>query len=287
MPPRPPLPVAVRHLSPRTNHARIKPIAATYPQRHQQKRPFFSHLTSSSEPQTLTAHRTLPYSAASLYDLIADIDSYPTFLPYCKSARVTSWTDPSPYPSSSSSSSPSSDPSPTSNPPARRWPTSADLTAGWGGLEETYTSRLFCIPGQIVEAISGDDAQVSTEIPASLLREHGLYSQATTKPLPPGGQRGGGGGGGGTVFKSLITRWTITPNEARTRADRFQTEWTDVGLSIKFRFANPLYGAVSAAVADKVAPLMVEAFVKQADRVLGSRSSPSARERREVEGGGG
>ncbi|OTA61118.1 hypothetical protein K449DRAFT_383181 [Hypoxylon sp. EC38] len=191
-----------------------------------------------TSPQTLTAARRLPYNHSQLYDIIADVDSYVRFLPYCKVSRVTRWT-----------------PTPDSN--NRRWPTQADLTAGWGGFEETYTSRLFCVPSLgIVEAISGD---ARTEIPPSELQKQGLAD-----PGP------GSGGGGDGVFKSLVTRWTVQPAEGATRADNgSQHDWSDVRLSIKYQFANPLYMAVSSAVADKVAPIMVEAFVEQAKRILG------------------
>ncbi|CAJ2507859.1 Uu.00g090450.m01.CDS01 [Anthostomella pinea] len=207
-------------------------------------RPFLSSLLNqTSTPQELTAQRTLPYNHRQLYDLIADIDAYSTFLPYCKTSRVTQWT---PHPDAD----------------GRRWPTQADLTAGWGGIEDTYTSRVFCIPGSgIVEAISGDEG--CTEIPASVLAQHKLQDSG---PPPSQGREGENKD---AVFKSLITRWTITPAADATRPDRFQSDWSDVRLSIKFRFANPLYGAVSAAVADKVAPVMVDAFVAQARRILG------------------
>ena len=70
-----------------------------------------------------------------------------------------------------------------------------------------------------------------------------------------GGEREGG------VFRSLVTRWTVVP-----AADR--RNWTDVRLDIKFQFENPLYSAVSSAVADRLAPVMIDAFVAQAARVL-------------------
>ncbi|KAI2641832.1 hypothetical protein GGS26DRAFT_20996 [Hypomontagnella submonticulosa] len=191
------------------------------------------------QPQLLTAARRLPYNHAALYDLIADVDSYARFLPYCTVSRVTRWTT-----------------TPDAN--QRRWPTRADLTAGWGGLTETYTSRLLCVPALgIVEAVSGDAV---SEIPAAELRAHGLVAEG------PDARSDSDGGG---VFKSLVTRWTVRPAERATRDDRFQHEWSDVRLSIKYQFANPLYMAVSSAVADKVAPVMVEAFVEQARRILG------------------
>ena len=32
--------------------------------------------------------RSLPYTAQQMYDLVADVDSYPKFLPWCAAARV-------------------------------------------------------------------------------------------------------------------------------------------------------------------------------------------------------
>lgn len=230
------------------------------------KRTFFS----SPPPQTLTAERTLPYPASRVYDLIADVDSYTQFLPYCKVARVTAWTEPKPYSTSSSSTTTktpdlssttaSGSLDPHSEQAMRRWPRQADLTAGWGGFEETYTSRLFCIPGRYVEAIGGD---ARTELPTSLLREHGLSDPG---PLPDNGAHNGG------VFKSLVTRWTVAPDDARARRDMYQHEWTTVRLDISFAFANPLYAAVSSAVADKVAPVMIDAFDARARSILGTPS---------------
>ncbi|KAI0379938.1 hypothetical protein F5Y04DRAFT_258745 [Hypomontagnella monticulosa] len=226
-------------------------------QHHRQPRRSFLTIPDalSPPPHLLTAARRLPYNHAALYDLIADVDSYTHFLPYCTVSRVTQWTTPSPNSPSSSTSASTS----------RRWPKRADLTAGWGGFSETYTSRLLCVPSLgIVEAVSG--AAVS-EIPASELRAYGLVAEA---PDPDSGDSG--------VFKSLVTRWTVQP--ARTRKTEGkeggeggkggeEEEWSDVRLSIKYQFANPVYMAVSSAVADKVAPVMVEAFVERARRVLG------------------
>ncbi|KAH6648902.1 dehydrase and lipid transport-domain-containing protein [Truncatella angustata] len=223
--------------------ARLAPraIARTSPFAHPQqpRRTFFS--LPSTEPQTLTAHRTLPYAAPALYEIIADIDSYSRFLPYCAVSRVTSWSEP--YPPQKE----------------RRYPSAGTLTAGWSGLQETYSSRVFCVPSLgIVEAISGDAV---ASIPASELHKYGLRDPG------PGTSSGAGGAQEGT-FKSLVTRWTVRPLEQK-RADG--QEWSQVDLSIRFQFVNPLFAAVSSAVADKVAPIMVDAFEKEARRVLGPK----------------
>ena len=33
-------------------------------------------------------HKKLPYSAKNIYDLVMDIEQYPTFLPWCKHAKI-------------------------------------------------------------------------------------------------------------------------------------------------------------------------------------------------------
>ncbi|KAF4968857.1 hypothetical protein FSARC_3792 [Fusarium sarcochroum] len=169
----------------------------------------------SSEPQRLTATRTLPYPTEPLYDLIADVDSYSSFVPYCSRSRVTRWSDP--------------------DSTGRRYPTLGDLRVGWGGFDEVFTSRLRCIPGESVEAVSGETAP------------------------------GGTGPDASAVFRSLVTRWSV-----RSIAGP-PTPRTEVHLAINFQFTNPLYGAVSAAVSDKIAGMMIEAFEKRALEKLGSQ----------------
>ncbi|CAM1508494.1 Fc.00g053420.m01.CDS01 [Cosmosporella sp. VM-42] len=174
-------------------------------------RPFFT--LPVSDTQHLTATRTLPYAPEPLYELIADVDSYSQFVPYCSESRVLKWTDP--------------------DDKGRKWPTLADLSVGWGGFDEVFTSRLRCVPGVSVEAISGS-------------------TQA------------GAGADASSVFKSLVTRWSVKELPHQSSPS------TEVHLAIKYQFTNPLYAAVSAAVSDKVAGLMIEAFEKQARRKLGS-----------------
>ncbi|KAI2643660.1 hypothetical protein GGS21DRAFT_28807 [Xylaria nigripes] len=213
---------------------------------HQPRRTFLNIFTPPSPPpQTLIASRRLPYNHAALYNLIADINSYSSFLPYCSHSRVTSWT---------------AHPDPEFG---RHWPTRADLTAGWGNIEQTYTSRVFCVPGTIVEALSGEGAR--SGIAPEVLAKHGLTDESASTPARHAqfGGEGKAGGEGEGLFKTLVTRWTVTPGGAPG------AEWSDVDLHIHFQFANPLFAAVSSAVADKIAPLMIEAFVERAKKILG------------------
>ena len=88
-----------------------------------------------------------------------------------------------------------------------------------------------------------------------------------------------GGSGAGledasAVFKSLVTRWSLrslssSSPTSSTTSSQASSPSTEVHLAIKYQFTNPLYAAVSAAVSDKVAGLMIEAFEKQAFKRLG------------------
>jgi coenzyme Q-binding protein COQ10 len=192
-----------------------------------------------SEPQHLSTTRILPYSSSSLYTIIADVDSYSTFLPYCLCSRVTKWSAPD-----------------ASN---KRWPSQADLTVGWGGYEETFTSRLFCVPGSIVEALGGE---AITKLPHSQLQHH-----SETLNIPAQAN---------SVFQTITTRWTLKPFHYKPPTGQLQTddtvhpsrEQTEVHLSLDFQFSNPVYAALSKAVAPKIAGVMIEAFEVRARKLL-------------------
>jgi len=191
------------------------------------------------EAQSLTATRILPYNSTSVYTLIADIDSYSTFLPYCLESKVIKW------------SAPDKD--------GKRWPSEADLKVGWGGYEESFTSRLFCVPGSIVEALGGE---ATTTLSKSDLKHYEASFEAPARA--------------NSIFQSLNTRWSIKPFHYKPPSGKPQTdnaihparEQTEVHLTIDFQFSNPVYAALSKAVAPKVAGVMIEAFEVRARKLL-------------------
>lgn len=202
-----------------------------------------SFLTSPA--QSLSATRILPYKSSSLYTLIADVDSYSSFLPYCQESKVTKWS------------------APDKN--GKRWPSEADLKVGWGGIQETFTSRLFCVPGSVVEALGGE---ATTTLSKEDLEHH---SASLNNPAVAN-----------SIFQSINTRWTVKPFHYKPPTGRPQTEktvhpardQTEVHLSIDFQFGNPIYAALSQAVAPQVAGIMIEAFEVRARKLL---DGPGAR----------
>ena len=129
--------------------------------------------------------RTLPHAPQALYGLVSDVDAYRHYLPYCLGSRVTARS------------------------PTNDSPTEAELRVGWGSFDETFLSKVRCLP----DALS-------------------VEADASHNPL----------------FERLIARWEIVPG-ARGGAPRA----SDVRLHVEFQFVNPLYAAVSGAIAPKVA----------------------------------
>ncbi|MCJ1399674.1 hypothetical protein MMC11_002876 [Xylographa trunciseda] len=211
-----------------------------------QTRPFVSNPLTPS-PQTLSATRTLPYSASALYALIADIAAYPSFLPYCTAASITSWS--APYPGTST-----------------RYPRSATLTVGFQSYSEAFHSHVFCLPDRAVEAVSG---AARTTLQASELPH---YQDVDPAPEDKASVEN-------PIFTSLLTRWSLRsfpykppPRSGKPQVDNAPTESmprTEVGLHIEVQFASAVYAALSQAAAPKVAGMMVEAFERRAREVLG------------------
>ncbi|MCJ1282077.1 hypothetical protein MMC26_001400 [Xylographa opegraphella] len=235
-------------------------ILSTLPSPPKHTRPFVSNPLTPS-PQTLSATRTLPYSASALYALIADIASYPTFLPYCTASSITSWSAPHPRTSTC-------------------YPRTATLTVGFQSYSETFHSHVFCQPDTAVEAVSG---RARTTLQA---RDIPHYSAgADDDPAEPAAN---------PLFTSLLTRWSLKsfpykppPRSGRPQVDNAPPESkprTEVALLIEVQFASAVYAALSQAAAPKVAGMMVEAFEKRAREVLGE-GDVGVSMGREVEGG--
>lgn len=74
------------------------------------------------------------------------------------------------------------------------------------------------------------------------------------------------------ILTKLLTRWTVRdfpykppPDESAGHPSK---EHTQVSLTIEYQFSNPMYSAMSGAVADKVAGTMIEAFEGRVKAVL-------------------
>lgn len=203
-----------------------------------------SFVSSFSGPQTITATRTLSYPQRTIFEVISDVAAYQHYLPYCRESTVTKH------------SSPASD--------GKTYPEEGKLSIGFSeGVSEEFWSRVYCVPYEVVEAVSG---QTDTTLDAEAIRHHAPRSKNGEDPTRRD-----------AVLSHLLTRWTLRPfpykpppvqatHPSTTHKNHEETnpissrEKTEVSLRIEYQFANPVYAALSQAAAPKVAEKMIEAF---------------------------
>ena len=200
----------------RTDHDRYHP---------QQRRAFVTNPFATN--QTLTATRTLQFPISTIYSVISDVGSYSHFVPYCQRSIVTKTSQPAPD--------------------GKRYPEEATLTIGFNDdIGSEFTSRVYCVPERVVEAVSG---RSEASVREDEVRHHTVRTPVDQDPSRKD-----------TVMAHLRTRWTLRPLASQ--------EATEVDLAIEFQFTNPLYSALSSAAAPKVADRMIEAFQNRIQAVV-------------------
>ncbi|KAK3670068.1 Coenzyme Q-binding protein coq10, mitochondrial [Recurvomyces mirabilis] len=222
------------------------------PLQQQHHRTFVTNPFTPS-PQSLTATRTLQYPSKLIYAIISDVGSYSTFLPYCQESVVTKH------------SQPASD--------GKEYPEEATLVIGFNNdVSEKFTSRVYCIPEQVVEAVSGE---AETTLDPKDIAHHSPRSQSTSSDASRANSK----------ISSILTRWTLKPypykppplsalhpdtahNNHNETSEIPSQERTEVNLTIDYQFANPMYAALSAAAAPKIADKMIDAFEKRVRSVI-------------------
>lgn len=153
-------------------------------------------LPPSDKPLTINVTRTLPYPRAKLYDLIVDVDSYSSFLPFCHHSRVTAWTAP--------------------NEQGARWPTEGELTVGYGPITQSYTSRIVCDPGRSVEALSGNEEPVAARADGGKNPFKQLVTKWTVSDTPAPTPASSAVGGG---VQGREEEWTRVDLDMRMRLE--------------------------------------------------------------------
>merc|ERR1711977_192294 len=245
-----PLPLVGPTLSPPFTMQTIRPLAHTCLQ--SSTRSTLPTCRAAARTGQLTATRTLQYPSRLIYSVISDVGSYSNFVPWCQGSIVTK------------TSQPASD--------GKTYPEEAKLVIGFNSdVSEEFTSRVYCVPGQVVEAVSGDaeTTLLPEEIPHHSQRPTSSEEDASRKD---------------TVMTHLLTRWTLRPypykpppmsatHPTTTHKNHEETsdlpgqEKTEVSLNISYQFANPLYAAMSSAAAPKVAEKVIEGPGTVADSV--------------------
>jgi len=154
-------------------------------------------------------------------------------------------------------------------------------------VSESFTSRVYCIPDTVIEAVSGS---AETTLASDSISHHNARPPPEQDPSR-----------NATVLTHLLTRWTLRPfpykpppasatHPDTTHKNHHETselpgqEKTEVSLQIEYQFANPVYGALSQAAAPKVAEKMIEAFEKRVKAVVEGPASVQGKTAGTLEG---
>ncbi|KAJ3830560.1 dehydrase and lipid transport-domain-containing protein [Lentinula raphanica] len=107
--------------------SRVPPLA------NRCKRSFFSLPSFDSTPQTFRESKVFPYKKEELFDIVSNVTSYPQFVPFCTGSRILN-------------SSPREE--------MRPYMMDAELTVGFLSFNESYISRVTCVPYSSVKAVA-------------------------------------------------------------------------------------------------------------------------------------
>ena len=126
----------------------------------------------NNSSRTLSATRILPLPPSALFEIIASVESYSSFLPFLTTSTVTA------------------------RDPTSGYPTEAILAVGYGPVQETFTSRVHCDPGRWVVEARGGDRPTTRQGDGDAPNED-VFDYLSTRweliPLPSSGERGGEG----------------------------------------------------------------------------------------------
>ncbi|KAF8605532.1 hypothetical protein BDV93DRAFT_438760 [Ceratobasidium sp. AG-I] len=180
---------------------------------------------------TFHTRKILPYTQRQLYNLVADVNSYHNFLPFCTGSRVLT-----PVPAGGFDV----------NEP---YDVEAELSVGFMGMTEAYTSMVSFRPYEQVQAIASASTPLFKKLettwrfqPASASSPHPSNS---APPPPP------------------------TSGEKDPAGENVDAGPTLLSIDLNYEFANPLHAAVSSAAFSRVSDMMVQAFERRCLEVYG------------------
>jgi len=86
-----------------------------------------------SAPQNFRESKVFPYKKQQLFDIVANVPSYPQFVPFCTGSRILSASTPKEM---------------------EPYTMDAELTVGFLSFNESYISKVTCVPYSSVEAVA-------------------------------------------------------------------------------------------------------------------------------------
>jgi coenzyme Q-binding protein COQ10 len=221
----------------------------------QQRRNFLPNPFASGL-QTVSASRTIQHPTRVIYNVISTVSSYSAFVPYCHSSHVTRSSEP------------------TSN-GAYSYPEEVKFTIGLtSNVSKDFWFCVYLHPETVVEAVAG---KTETSLPPDQID----YDSSRPEAAISSTRRA-------NLLMHLAVRWTLrsfpyklppytatslhTTHKNLEETSRIPSqETTQVNLTIEYQFVNPIYRALGAAAAPKVAEKIIEAFEDRVNWIGGRR----------------
>ncbi|KAL5527874.1 hypothetical protein ACEPAG_6675 [Sanghuangporus baumii] len=197
--------------------------------------------------QRYSKRKILPYSQKQLYKIIADVDNYQHFLPYCTESKVlTKWRV-------------------NADPDQKVVKQDARLTVGFLAFKESYVSEVTCRPYHSVEAVASSGTPLFRKLvttwrfqPADPSSPHPVKTGLSEDET------------GSSTSQPLETAAQADPSTPATPVHPPHSNGpTLISFDLVFAFANPVYAAASAAFFKDVSSMMIEAFEKRCMEVYG------------------
>lgn len=173
--------------------------------------------------------KIMPYSRKQLYELVANVDSYHRFIPFCTGSTVLKSSRPDWKTNLGNDG----------DPPVNL---EAELKVGFLGVDESYVSKVECRPFESVQAV----AATSTPIFKRLITTWRFQPASANSPHP-------------TNVESRIDLSQHPAEEGPTL----------LSFDIAFAFSNPLHAAMSRGFFGRVSSMMVTAFEERCIEVYG------------------
>lgn len=187
------------------------------------------------------------YSPSQLFSVIADVDSYQSFLPFTTSSRVL--TAARLGPDGRRLPQPVADKGWLRGTQGERWKMDGELRIGAMGFDEGYVSLVEMEKDKWVKV------RFLSFLFVSRLSRSPSLAQATAKDA--------------TMFRHLSTIWSFSPSPSPSPSTPSSAPQTKVDLYLAYAFTSPLHAAAIQSVWDKVSGLMVEKFEKRVRDVHG------------------
>ncbi|KAI8603904.1 hypothetical protein EDD21DRAFT_333932 [Dissophora ornata] len=177
--------------------------------------------------------RTLiKYSQQEFYDVVANVDDYQEFLPWCTYSKM-------------------SEPLPAGSGPGQSY----ELGIGFNSLQERYVSNVTCQEPWTVRAVSYD-SKLFKELSTTWRFTPNSHIPTQQQPLP-------------SPPKQTIQRTASPSNLATMKPSDYPSCWVD--FDIQFEFASPVHASMSSLFFDQVSKEMLKAFIDRAEELYGKR----------------